>query len=192
MSLQQQLEYRAMKKLYDKVTKYIEQMQDEFMEEFDRRATEYIDDWYNEYPERKYKPKKSLYNVYKIKRINYGVNVEYNSDFLDSFKHHQPSEIIYHNVFELGYHGGSWGENNYEPYEGISVPEGEPHWRRRVPNMEGRMGFYDWNYNPVPKSQTPLYDLLTELEDEVFKKVDKKLYNRLKSAWNIFLNEVGW
>ena len=164
----------------------------EFRTEYNFQADKYIDQWYSDYSPKSYKKRLgSLYYAYEVINPAPGVfDVKFGPEFMEGFNHHQSNKIIYHNAFELGYHGGSWGTNNYAPYEGISVLEGDPHWRRKTKNEEGRIGFYDWSYQEVPQSEG-LHDILEKLKVEVFNDVDDKMMNKLKYKYKKFCEAFG-
>lgn len=85
----------------------------------EQKCYDIITKFYDSYSERNYDPYGDLYNTYRVTIDDNHWMVEYDYSFM-VHSHHQDNEIIYHNVFELGYHGGSFDS------EGILD---QPYWR---------------------------------------------------------------
>lgn len=100
----------------------------------------------------------SLYSAYRVEIENIiDVSVDYDASYMSEFSHHQDNEIIYNNVFVMGYHGGSWGKG---------LENDTPWWRTPTP-------YYTHWYKPASQSFSP-YQEINRMVDKKISKYDKE------------------
>lgn len=132
--------------------------------DLDQIARLAIDKFYESYSPYIYDRYGDLYNTYKVNVNDKTWEILTDSSYMQS-SHHQSNDIIYHNVFELGYHGGSLGEG---------LNSSIPHWRTPHP------WYTEW-HTPATHSIPPILKIeegynkyMDRIPIELQKEFDKK------------------
>ena len=138
----------ASSKMTQMKKKYPRKMKRE-LEEIGRTV---IQDWYDSYDREFYDPLMSLFNAYKIKVDDKGWDISFSPRYIQHFKHHQKTSIIYNNAFIEGYHGGSWGKG---------LEKKVPYWRTPV-------GIYsNWYAFPADQTFSPYDEMYEQMENKI-------------------------
>ena len=131
-----------------------------------------IDEFYESYDPLIYDRYGSLYDAYKV-NVNKDVwEIITDSSFITS-SHHQSNSIIYNNVFELGYHGGSTGEG---------LNSGIPHWRKPFPF------FSEWGEQAV--NSIPPKEVIQEKYNQYMDKIPIKLQDEFDKKTEAIIKPI--
>ena len=155
-------------KMLHELAEDLQQMQKE-QEQRPRRIKQIndkiIEKWYDQFIPEYYDRTESLFDVLQIKATSDGgVDLTFDTDAIDNVYHHQNSDIIYHNVYELGYHGGSLGKPDIVGYS-----PAEPSWRIGCGDM--------WHTDPAPRSKFSPHQ---KIKDEITK-YNTEYNNKIKN-----------
>ena len=161
------------------IKKIQKQTQKELKDELEYIADSVVTRWYDSYTRSSYEPGGSLYYAYKIEVNDKGWNVEFSPEFMSKFTyHHQSNELIFHNAFELGYHGGSGSRhlNDYDEDDvaGASSIGSTPWWRTPGP-------FYPRWYKEAVRTFSP-YEEINKLMDKKIKEIKNKRHKKLSDV----------
>lgn len=113
----------------------------EAQKELETKCDEIVTAFYSGYDPRWYHRYGGLYTAYQVTISDNRWLLEMGPEFM-SGGHHQSEEIVYHNVFELGYHGGSFDSEGLldQPYWRLPMGEflfwGDPAISSPAPRME--------------------------------------------------------
>ena len=111
-----------------------------------------VGEFYEYTPDSYHRRQESLLHAYKVVATDKEWSIDFDPRYMKDYEHHQDNEIIFHNAFELGYHGGSWGTDK----NGETVTE---------PYYRGPGGEYGWKYWLYPAEQdsvSPLQKILDQ------------------------------
>ena len=146
-----------------------------------------ITEWYSKYPDRKYNPTGSLYSAFRVVVKGLSFRVDFDSDLMNEFKHHQSNEIIFNNSFLAGYHGGSFGRNcpgGDFSEEWVDYPMDRPYYRTGV-------GFPFWgkkakkSYSPYRLMVKLMNEKIEEIKEDKQKKVDSVIDDVRQSVYSV-------
>lgn len=132
-------------------------------------AEDAVDEFYKhdvKYKNRRY----DLYNAYKINATDDNWSIDLGPEFMQ-YEHHQSNEFIYENSFVQGYHGGSFGEDDYSEVD--------------IPFYRGPYG--KWTYWTYPAAQ----DEVSPEEYILKQDIDGLLDAQRKLAGNEFMDKFG-
>lgn len=152
--------YKALDLLDEMDIKYPKKIENEL----NYIAWSVISDWYDSYEPHAYRRREDLFNAYKVIVTPTWFTVKFDSSFMEQWHHQQP-EIIFHNAFELGYHGGSLGEG---------LNSSIPHWREPHPF------FTNWGKSAI--STFSPYEEIIKKMDEKIKEIDKEYDQDMKKV----------
>lgn len=130
---------RLLKK-YDKIA----------FEEFNQLCRQAIDDFYDDRDPWVYKRKEGLYTAFEVTAENGRWYVDHEPEMLDA-GYHQSNEIIFNNVFMLGFHGGSKGTDK----RGVTARV--PKWRTPVPK------YTRWKRGAADQAEQSPFDAIQEM-----------------------------
>ena len=151
-----------------------------------------VDEFYNNYDPNSYKRKESLLHAFKVVATDDEWSIDFGARYMRKYKHHQKdNNIIYHNAFELGYHGGSWGKADEE---GFRPPEGVPYYR----GPGGEYNFPYWLYSAEQDDISPYENILSQdpqgfIDENIQRGVDEfdsilmPYVNKIKKTYRKFI-----
>lgn len=126
-----------------------------------------VEKWYDQYIPEHYDRTESLFGVLQIiETKDGGLDLNFDTESIESVYHHQDADIIYNNIYSLGYHGGSLGQPDVMGFS----PQ-EPSWRIGCGNM--------WYTTPAPRS----FSIEDRLEHDITA-YDKEYNNKIRNIEN--------
>lgn len=141
--------------------------------DLDQIARIAIDEFYESYTPNKYDRYGSLYSAYKV-NVNKNVwEILTDSSFITTSHHQKKNSIIYNNVFELGYHGGSTGKG---------LNSGIPHWRKPFPF------FTEWG--DVAAHSTPPIETIQERYNQYMDEIPIKLQDEFDKKTEAIIKPI--
>ena len=169
---------RAINKAIVKIEKMAEDKPKKFIEKLDEEARSIISEWYAGYEPTYYGMMRQmrLRNAYRIEQDGAEVAISFDASYLRGLGFHQKEEIIYNNVFVLGYHGGSAGKDYIDD---------NPHWRTpypsRVNKSKGIKPYTRWSEREVVQTKPSPYDALKKKSEELMDEYIKDFVDEFES-----------
>ena len=146
---------RDTKKLETRINNHFDKKAKKDLEQIARLA---IDQFYESYNPIYYRRYGDLYNAYKAKADRESWEILYDDSYMQ-FSHHQDNEIVFHNTFELGFHGGSWGKD---------TDFSNPHWRTPY------LYYTEWWDDEAAHSVPPI-EIIEKEYEEYMQKTPKEM-----------------